>query len=81
MWLGIDKVLHFSLDEGQLAARSWLVYGRSPIEMVRTNWEACYDLRRDDITNAKDLSELFQLYPIFKDPKSTYLVSYTACIV
>ncbi|XP_062716968.1 uncharacterized protein LOC109408064 [Aedes albopictus] len=66
-----STVIH---GEEQLSARDWLVYGRSPIEMVRTNWEACFELRQEDIKKAKDLSELFQLYPILADPKAGFLI-------
>ncbi|XP_055526733.1 uncharacterized protein LOC129719439 isoform X2 [Wyeomyia smithii] len=61
-------------DEEQLNARTWLLDGRSPIETVRENWEACFELRRSDVENAKDTVEVFQLYPILKTPKSTFLI-------
>lgn len=68
----------YFLDEDQITARTWLVHGRSPIEMVRSKWEACFELRREDIANAKDLPELFQLYPIFRNPKSDALVNFAS---
>lgn len=70
-------ILHFiscCIDEDQLNAREWLLYGRSPIDLLRLKWDACYVLRRSDIDNAKDLVEILHLYPIFKDPKAAFLV-------
>ncbi|XP_062712383.1 uncharacterized protein LOC115267960 [Aedes albopictus] len=70
-------ILHFiscCIDEDQLNAREWLLYGRSPIDLLRLKWDACYVLRRSDIDNAKDLVEILHLYPIFKDPKAAFLI-------
>nr|XP_029717964.1 uncharacterized protein LOC115260800 [Aedes albopictus] len=61
--------------ELQSQAQNWLVHGRSPLEEVRHQWDLCFEKRKQDIKQEKDLTTIFKLYPIIQDPKGGVLIS------
>nr|XP_029708403.1 uncharacterized protein LOC115254856 [Aedes albopictus] len=60
--------------EAQAQAQNWLIHGRSPIEEVRRQWDLCFEKRKQDFQKEKDLSTIFQMYPIIQDPKGGVLI-------
>ena len=60
--------------ELQNQAQNWLIHGRSPLEEVRHQWDLCFEKRKQDILQEKDLTTIFKLYPIIQDPKGGVLV-------